>query len=59
MIHPLSKASVAAGCDGLIIEVHTHPEEALSDGAQSLIPEKFAQLITELKTLVKAIGREI
>ena len=59
LIHPLSKASVAAGCDGLIIEVHTHPEEALSDGAQSLIPEKFAQLITELKTLVKAIGREI
>jgi 3-deoxy-7-phosphoheptulonate synthase len=59
LVPALSKAAVAAGCDGLIIEVHTHPEEALSDGAQSLLPEKFAQLMQELKSLVKAIGKEI
>jgi len=43
----------------LIIEVHTHPEEALSDGAQSLLPERFSQLMRELKTLAKAVNREI
>ena len=59
LIQPLSKASVAAGCDGLIIEVHTHPEEALSDGAQSLLPEKFVQVMQELKVLAKAVGRGI
>jgi 3-deoxy-7-phosphoheptulonate synthase len=59
LVPPLSKAAVAAGCDGLIIEVHTHPEEALSDGAQSLLPEKFTQLMHELKTLAKAVGRKI
>ncbi len=59
LISPLSKAAVAAGCDGLIIEVHTHPEEALSDGAQSLIPERFTKLMEELRVLVKAIDRDI
>lgn len=59
MVSPLSKAAVAAGCDGLIIEVHSHPEEALSDGAQSLLPENFAQLMRELTTLTKAINREL
>jgi 3-deoxy-7-phosphoheptulonate synthase len=50
---------VAAGADGLIIEVHSHPEESLSDGAQSLKPENFNQLMQELQALTKAIGREI
>ena len=59
LVPALSKAAVAAGCDGLIIEVHTHPEEALSDGEQSLLPERFSQLMRELKTLVKAVNREI
>jgi len=59
LVPALSKAAVAAGCDGLIIEVHTHPEEALSDGAQSLLPERFSQLMRELKTLAKAVNREI
>jgi 3-deoxy-7-phosphoheptulonate synthase len=59
LVAPLSKAAVAAGCDGLIIEVHTHPEEALSDGTQSLLPEKFEQLMKELKTLTKAVGRQL
>ena len=59
LVSPLAKAGIAAGCDGLIIEVHPHPEEALSDGAQSLLPEKFSQLMQELKVLAKALGREI
>jgi len=59
LVSPLSKAAVVSGADGLIIEVHSHPEEALSDGAQSLKPENFAQLMQDLKTLAKTIGREI
>jgi 3-deoxy-7-phosphoheptulonate synthase len=59
LVPALSRAAVAAGCDGLIIEVHSRPEEALSDGPQSLLPERFAQLMRELKALAKAIGREI
>ena len=59
LVPALSKAAVAAGCDGLIIEVHSHPEDAMSDGAQSLIPSNFSNLMQELKTLAKAIGREI
>jgi len=59
LVGPLSKAAVASGCDGLIIEVHSRPEEALSDGAQSLTPSNFAALVAELKNLARAIGREI
>jgi 3-deoxy-7-phosphoheptulonate synthase len=59
LVSPLSKSAVAAGADGLIIEVHSHPEESLSDGAQSLKPENFNQLMQELQALTKAIGREI
>ncbi|RJO63857.1 MAG: 3-deoxy-7-phosphoheptulonate synthase, partial [Candidatus Omnitrophota bacterium] len=59
LVPPLAKAAIAAGADGLIIEVHSHPEEALSDGAQSLLPSNFSNLMQELKVLVKAIGREI
>ncbi len=58
-VPPLSKAAVAGGADGLIIEVHSHPEDALSDGAQSLLPSTFAQLIEELKKLAVVVGREI
>jgi 3-deoxy-7-phosphoheptulonate synthase len=58
LVAPLSKASVAAGSDGLIIEVHSHPEDALSDGAQSLLPSNFTQLMSELKALAKSVGRE-
>jgi 3-deoxy-7-phosphoheptulonate synthase len=56
---PLAKAAVAAGADGLIIEVHTKPEEALSDGAQSLLPEKFTALMQDLERIALAIHREI
>lgn len=59
LVPALSRAAIASGCDGLIIEVHSHPEEALSDGAQSLKPANFAQLTEELKVLAKAMGREI
>ncbi len=59
LVAPLSKASVACGCDGLIIEVHDHPEEAMSDGAQSLLPSNFANLMQELKVVAKAVGREL
>ncbi|MDD5059603.1 MAG: 3-deoxy-7-phosphoheptulonate synthase [Candidatus Omnitrophica bacterium] len=59
LVPALAKAGVAAGCDGLIIEVHNHPEEAASDGAQSLIPENFASLMGEMKAIAKALGRNI
>lgn len=59
LVGPLAKAAVAAGADGLIIEVHTKPEEALSDGAQSLLPEKLTQLMNELEKIALAIHREI
>jgi 3-deoxy-7-phosphoheptulonate synthase len=54
-----AKAAVAAGADGLIIEVHPKPEEALSDGAQSLKPKRFAQLVEEMKGIANAVGRSI
>jgi 3-deoxy-7-phosphoheptulonate synthase len=54
-----AKAAVAAGADGLIIEVHPRPEEAMSDGPQSLKPEKFAKLVQELKAIAVAVGRKI
>lgn len=59
LVSPLAKAAVAAGCDGLIIEVHTKPEEALSDGAQSLLPERLADLIQDLEKIAEAIHRDI
>jgi 3-deoxy-7-phosphoheptulonate synthase len=59
LVAPLAKAAIASGADGLIIEVHSHPEDALSDGAQSLIPANFTQLMKELAVLAKAVGREI
>jgi 3-deoxy-7-phosphoheptulonate synthase len=54
-----ARAAVAAGCDGLMMEVHENPEEALSDGEQSLMPEKFANIMGELKRIAQAIGREL
>ncbi len=59
LVASASKAAVAAGADGLLIEVHIKPEEALSDGAQSLIPERFKELMQELKKISLAVGREI
>ncbi|HMK44870.1 MAG TPA: 3-deoxy-7-phosphoheptulonate synthase [Dissulfurispiraceae bacterium] len=59
LVAPMSKAAVAAGADALMIEVHTNPEEALSDGEQSLRPDLFAKLMQELKPVAQAVGREI
>jgi len=59
LVPSLSKAAVACGADGLLIEVHSHPEDAMSDGAQSLIPSNFMQLMEDLKIIAKSIGREI
>lgn len=53
MIEPLSKAAIAVGADGLEIEVHTHPEQAVSDGAQSLKPEKFDHLMKSIKVIAE------
>ena len=59
LVSAVSKAAIAAGADGLIIEVHPHPSRALSDGAQSLKPESFNTLMAELQAIAQAVGREL
>ncbi|HTR44929.1 MAG TPA: 3-deoxy-7-phosphoheptulonate synthase [Thermodesulfovibrionales bacterium] len=59
LVAPMAKAAVAAGADGLMIEVHTNPEEAMSDGEQSLRPGEFSALMAELRPVAAAVGREI
>ena len=59
MVVPMARAAVAAGADGLIIEVHCDPDHALSDGAQSLFPSQFDRLMAELRIIAPAIGRSI
>jgi 3-deoxy-7-phosphoheptulonate synthase len=59
MVPAMAKASIAAGADGLIMEVHIKSEEALCDGHQSLSPNEFIQLMTDLKKIAQAVGREI
>ena len=56
---PMARAAVAAGADGVLIEVHPEPDRALSDGAQSLYPDQFTQLVSELRAVATAIGRTI
>lgn len=59
LVAPLAKAAIAVGADGLMIEVHTDPENALCDGAQSLKPSKFARLMDEMKKVAAAVGRTL
>jgi len=59
LVAPMAKGAIACGADGLIIEVHPRPEEALSDGPQSLKPAKFAQLMQELCPVALAVGRDL
>jgi len=59
MVPAMAKAAVAAGADGLIMEVHFKPEEALCDGHQSLSPDEFTRLMTDLKKIAQAVGRDI
>jgi 3-deoxy-7-phosphoheptulonate synthase len=56
---PMARASVAAGADGLLIEVHPDPDKALSDGAQSLYPEQFSEMMGQLRGIAQAVGREL
>ena len=59
MVEPLAKAAIAVGADGLMIEVHNDPENAWCDGAQSLKPERFADLMNDLKSIAQIVGREL
>jgi len=59
LVPPTSKAAVAAGADGLMVEVHPHPEKAMKDGAQSLTPDNFAAMMKDLNAVARAVGRYI
>src|SRR5262249_30021923 len=56
-VAPMARAAVAAGADGLMIEVHHDPDRALPDGAQSLWPEQFAELVAQIRTIAAVVGR--
>ncbi len=58
-VSAVARAGVAAGADGLLVEVHPRPEEALSDGAQSLRPERFADMVRQVRQVARAVGREL
>ncbi len=55
----MARAAVAAGADGLLIEVHDNPDRALTDGAQSLLPAQFERLMGELRVIAPALGRSL
>ena len=59
MVIPMARAAVAAGADGIMVEVHTDPDNALSDGPQSLKPDQFTQMMGELRTIAPVVGRTI
>ncbi|NLB51667.1 MAG: 3-deoxy-7-phosphoheptulonate synthase [Syntrophomonadaceae bacterium] len=59
LVAPMAKAAIAAGADGLIVEVHPHPERALSDGEQSLTPRQFSILMREIEPIGKVMGRRV
>lgn len=59
LVTPIARSAVAAGADGLIIEVHPNPAKAMSDGGQSLKPEKFAQMVKEVRKIAEAVGRNV
>ena len=58
-VMPMGRAAVAAGADGLIVEVHPDPPHALSDGAQSLYPEQFGEMMEQIRVIARAIGRDV
>jgi len=58
-VSAIARAGIAAGADGLIVEVHNHPSQAMSDGAQSLKPERFAELVNQVRAVSEAVGRSI
>jgi 3-deoxy-7-phosphoheptulonate synthase len=59
MVPAMAKAAIAVGADGLIMEVHYKPEEAICDGYQSLGPDEFAKLMSDLNKIAMAVGRDI
>jgi 3-deoxy-7-phosphoheptulonate synthase len=59
LVAPMAKAAIAAGADGLLIEVHSNPECALCDGEESLKPSRFKDLMNDLKKVAQAVGREL
>lgn len=59
LVTPMALAAVPSGADGLMVEVHSHPEEAFSDGAQSLLPDDFAEMVKELKKYLKIAGKHL
>ena len=59
LLEPLSKAAVAVGADGLMLEVHPCPEEALSDGQQQIVPERYKEILESLQSIANAVGRKI
>jgi len=59
LVIPMARAGVAAGCDALMVEVHNNPEQAFSDGEESLIPDKFDLLMTEVRRVAAAVGRSV
>jgi 3-deoxy-7-phosphoheptulonate synthase len=59
LVPPLALASVAAGADGLLMEMHPNPDKAMSDGAQSLRPEQLDKLVAQLKLVAQAVGRTV
>ncbi|MEO6965830.1 MAG: 3-deoxy-7-phosphoheptulonate synthase [Acidobacteriaceae bacterium] len=59
MVAAMARAAVAAGCDGLLMEVHPNPDKAISDGAQSLFPQQFERLMDELRIIAAAVGRSV
>ena len=59
LVEPMAKASIAAGCDGLMIEVHNNPEKALCDGPQSLRPEKYEELLKQINKIADVVGKKV
>jgi 3-deoxy-7-phosphoheptulonate synthase len=59
LVAPMALAAVAAGADGVMVEVHPKPEEALSDGPQALLPSRFSQMMADLKRVAEAVGRTL
>jgi 3-deoxy-7-phosphoheptulonate synthase len=58
-VAPMARAAIAAGADGLMIEVHHDPDHALSDGAQSLYPAQFDELVAQIRTIAEVVGRTV
>jgi 3-deoxy-7-phosphoheptulonate synthase len=56
---PMARAAVAAGADGIMVEVHNEPEKALSDGPQALLPDQFEELMAQVKAIAEVIGRKM